>query len=111
MKPTHQTELRPASFDTSKKKLSDGELALLALMKKKIESEDVISHNDILRIYRKHIQRFDKKETYISKKKGYGWRPYRVEEIDQMAKAWFKRCLGDLILKAKLVVIPVIDLN
>lgn len=109
--------VKAISFSHTKKKLTDGELALLALMKKKIEQSESIRPDEVKAIYLQRVQlhakmydshlRYDRENSeWVS-----GQRDYTEDEITQKANQWFKSCLGNLILKEKLVVIPVIDID
>lgn len=84
-------------IEGKKIKLTNGELALMALMKKKIESNEVVMFDEIIEIYTK----------YVRLRNNSHWIEY--DETNR-AKQWFKVSLGNLVLKTKLVVIPVIEL-
>lgn len=87
-------------INTEKKKLTRGEMALLALMKKKIEDSDIIVLEEVIALY----------VDYVRTRKGEGGE-WIGSTRDQRAKVWFRSALGNLILKAKLIAIPVIDID
>lgn len=73
------------------KKLTDGETALLALIKRKIKMKSVLTINDFVKIYKKHVlRRKDKSDSvYENGEWKYIIRPYYDHEIEAQAKQWF----------------------
>lgn len=108
---------RCVAVDVIKKyKLNDGELALLALMKKKLKTRTVVTHEDIIDIWENHVRCTKKKYTLVDydntlDEYKWGYVDYQDYEILNKAKQWFYSALGRLICKQKLVVIPVIDID
>ena len=104
-----------AVFELGKTKLTDGQLALLVLIKKSVENKKPIEESEICELYEKHIlgtreyqasrYNFDTEEWYLVPSL------YQDYEIKIKAKQWLKLNLGALIIKAKLVVIPIIDID
>lgn len=90
--------------------LTKGEHALFDLMKSKVEVNESIIIDDIIEIWTKNVQR---QKTYSFHDFNGNLQVYKYgqEHIQQESKQWFKRSLGGLILKAKLVVLPVIDME
>lgn len=100
----------------SKKKLTDGEIALLALIKNKLKNNLSITREDFVKIYQKRVQRYAQKDglyDYDSENNRFIYKPrdYLKSEIELQAYQWFVSALGRLIIKAKLIVIPVIDIE
>jgi len=113
-----QIKGRAVGIEQSKAKLTNGQLALLALMKRKIKANEVITKDDVKDIYVKHVQRNkhvdykfistskDGSSKYVTEKCVYT-EAYNLTVSEQ----WFRINLGSLILKAKLIAIPVIDID
>lgn len=103
--------------------LTRGQIALLALMKKKVEEGGVISQDDVTDIYKTHVgkpgywlrtdtegwsQYLDHEPTI---KEGWKYYPHSDWHFENRSKQWLRQNLGSLILKQKLVVIPIIEIE
>ena len=105
---------KTAPFETKpSKRLTDGQLALLALMKKKIKSGKTITKQEIIDIYAFHVQRTPYQRYTIQKYNKarqvfeYGLEDMSDWSMEQYASQWLVQNLGRLILKEKLIAIPV----
>ena len=109
---------KPITIAPKKTKLTPGQIALLSLMKKRIEANETISREDIFQIYRNHVQRCEVKEPQYKfwqtddngeRKLAWGTIQYSSNELNQYCKLWLERALGQLILQEKLIAIPVFE--
>ena len=111
------SELSAASFIDIKDNLSYGQRNLLQLLKEKISSNTAITKSDIIDCYIKSCSKDGKTIRYrynLSQKYGSIVCRYFTKEdkeILRFAKSWFQNNLGACILKGKLLVIPIIDIN
>lgn len=90
---------KPVSIETKSIELTKGEEALLLLMKQKLESSQMIVYNEVHDLYINHVRT----------RKGEGGEHF-MDTSDSRARNWFRRALGNLIIKAKLIAIPIIDI-
>lgn len=116
------SELKPASFE-GKDRLTREQRKLLELLKEKIHSNLPITRNDILEFYITNIKKSPTYKNYARKwdaqYRGYStdFNDYDIRfwkdkyGIMTLALQWFKNNLGAVIIKGKVLIIPVIELN
>ncbi len=94
--------------------LTRGQEELLKYMGECIKKKKPMEIYDIAEIYRKYVVKVEHNGRYI-----YGayvdWNSreiklYKAGQLEWSCKAWFRMNLGSLILKEKLIVIPVINI-
>lgn len=112
--------LTPASFiDKQEVRLTTQQKALLILLKDKIGKNEAISREDMVDFYIKHVKGGDEyveKWVYDYNVKHYvelqnpithRWSSYW--NIKSLSRMWFQSNLGAVIIKGKVLVIPIIE--
>lgn len=112
-----QNNITTVSFEQKKDNLRDVEKALLNLLKDSLEKNSPITREVILDFYIKNMKG---SETYTRNWKWnretfkYGnteTRKWRDDwNIKSIAIQWFKSNLGGIIIKGKILIIPVIEI-
>ncbi len=118
-----KSNLTPASFNVGKDTLTPAQTALLKLMQEKIEAKIPIDSEDIVNIYIKEIKKketyrqykylyFDNKYGSIYSQTEYEIRTYRDDwDIKVISRQWFKLNIGSVIIKGRLLVVPIIEID
>lgn len=119
---TKVSNLKPVSFEVPVNRLTPAQTEMLKLLKKCIEEKKILNRDVVLDFYIKHIK---KSESYTLTHRwdwidgGY----IRIKIVPELhlwkeeymigyhAKTWFQRNLGAVIMKGKLLVIPIINLD
>ena len=119
--------LSVVSFAESKPKLTSANKLILALLKEACENKSVITRDNIFNLYWiwkfgdvEKIKKTSREGTYsrLLDKWTYAWieteytkkQYFNLYTIKPQALEWFKKNLGAVILKGRLVVLPVIDI-
>lgn len=117
-------DLIPVPFETNKPRMTERQLALLALLNKGITEKRPITREEIIEFYiewsyptREIWESFLEPIIGENGITGYNWRRRKVSLdrdrhrsiINPAAIQWFKSNLGACILKGKLLAIPVIE--
>ena len=102
---------QPVSIESSGRKLTDGQIALLALMKQKIEDGETITKAEIKDIYNTHVRTTEGGRWWSDTNNDWVYWEHSDYEVNLKSQQWFRLNLGSLILKAKLVVIPLIEIE
>ncbi len=102
-------------FEKQKPKLNEGQIALLKLIESSYENQFKITLQQLIKIYKSHVQRYKKRETvtYDHEEKCYVgiYVSYKKIDIERAAITWTFRTIGSLVLKGYLIVIPKIQLR
>lgn len=114
-----QSDLKPVSFSAFKDNLTEGQKLLLAMLKKHIEEGLPITKQDILDCYVKSVSNADGTKTIRDWNFVHGEFVYFTKEVvykdtyraRTYANQWFKNNLAACIIKGKLLVVPVIELE
>lgn len=116
----------PVSFsDRREVKMTDPQKALVAFLKNKANSNEMITRADILDFYITHVRGGEYFKIYGQKPhpdprythtiydfSNWTWGKWRDQyNISSCAVTWFKNNLGSCILKGKLLAIPVIEID
>lgn len=118
-----RSPLKPASFEQRAVKLTDAQKMLLKLLIKKASKNEMISREEMVDFYIKHIK---KSETFIVQgrwetdwdtgKSVYRYyltpvtKRWRDEyNFNVQAYQWFKNNLGSVIMKGKVLIVPVFE--
>jgi hypothetical protein len=104
---------KAASIENSAPKLTKGENALLKAIKKHLEEDSVLTKDECIEIYKEHVFSGHQKVVSVynidTKKCENRLREVKDSEHRVLALQWLRSSLGNLILKEKLLIIPVID--
>jgi hypothetical protein len=116
MELSRQSDLSAASFLYKDVNVTEGQRALLHLLHDRISNKMPITQEDIIDLY------FDvcsKNGRTIRIRKGMNWNQVTTAieadkdhpEVRYKARQWFMNNLGNCIIKGKLLVIPVIEID
>lgn len=109
------SEVRPVSFSGKEKELSVGQQLLLELLKQRIIECSPITISDIVDVYFKTVSK-DGDTVRVRGNLSYtSFYCHKVDKNNQTARSravqWFKQNLGACIIKGKLLVVPIIDMD
>ena len=96
-------------------RLTDGEKALLVLIIKKVKSKNSLTIDEVSDIYQKHVAYgrwywdFSPDADLVWKNKRCLGQNLSEEQLIKNTRQWFISNLGRLIIKGKLVAIPVLS--
>lgn len=113
------------SFDNKKDVLREVEKKLILLLRESIEKSKPITKDIILDFYIKNIKKSETYKTYgkkphpdyrytfqVTDYDNYKIHKYRDDyNIKTIALQWFKANLGSVIIKGKILIIPIIEID